>query len=269
MTADDPPLHGVAETLAYALSEAAPPAEIKRRLLSRIGDRGHYVLHAADDSWEATHVDGLERRTLFIDPSTGEMRMLVRLAAGTELPDARELGACEVLVVSGKVRWAAASLDRGDYHRTGTATPAAGLVAEADAVLLFTAPRLARAGIRGTSPVPPAPSAPEAPIRSRTVSAPSVAWQTLAPGVSERVLAADRARGLRFSIVRMDAGASVASSGQAGVEELFLLEGDCRCAERELAPGDYYRGGADSIHRITATARGCLMFMITRIPEAA
>ncbi|MGH7726088.1 MAG: cupin domain-containing protein [Candidatus Eiseniibacteriota bacterium] len=243
-------LEAVAETLAYALPEATPPEEIKRRLFSRIGDRGHYFLGAREGRWEPTHVQGLERRVLFVHPETAEARMLVRLAAGTSLADARELGAREVVVARGRVRWGNAVLAEGAFHRAGPTAPAAALLADSDSILLVTVPRL---GPESAEPIPP---------RSRSVSAGSAEWRRVAPGVFEQLLAVDRVRGLRFAIVRMDAGAMVTSLPECGVEERFVLEGNCVCADRELAAGDYHRAGAGVPRRAVTTNGGCRMIAI-------
>jgi putative transcriptional regulator len=82
------------------------------------------------------------------------------------------------------------------------------------------------------------------------------------PGVFQKVLFNDKQRGSYTSMVRMTPGTHYPSHKHAGVEELYLLEGDLRVGEMAMRPGDYCRGEAGSIHDEIVTRTGCL-FVVT------
>src|SRR5271154_3484441 len=82
------------------------------------------------------------------------------------------------------------------------------------------------------------------------------------PGVFLKVLYNDAARGYTTAMVRMTPGTHYPSHKHAGVEELFLLEGDLHIGDLAMQGGDYCRGEAGSIHQELATENGCL-FVVT------
>jgi anti-sigma factor ChrR (cupin superfamily) len=81
------------------------------------------------------------------------------------------------------------------------------------------------------------------------------------PGLFLKVLFDDTQRSYTTALVRMTAGTRYPSHRHAGVEELFLLEGDLSVDELCMKPGDYCRGEAGSIHGEIYTNAGCL-FMV-------
>jgi len=82
------------------------------------------------------------------------------------------------------------------------------------------------------------------------------------PGLFLKVLFDDTQRGYTTALVRMTAGARYPSHRHAGVEELFLLEGDLSVDQLSMKPGDYCRGEAGSVHGEIYTNAGCL-FMVS------
>lgn len=82
------------------------------------------------------------------------------------------------------------------------------------------------------------------------------------PGLFLKVLFNDTQRGYTTALVRMTAGTHYPSHKHAGVEELFLLEGDLSVDELSMKPGDYCRGETGSIHGEIYTNSGCL-FMVS------
>ena len=75
-------------------------------------------------------------------------------------------------------------------------------------------------------------------------------------GVFQKVLFDDTARGFSTSMMRMTPRTRYPSHKHAGVEELYLLEGDLRVDEISMGPGDYCLGEAGSIHGEIFTSRG-------------
>jgi quercetin dioxygenase-like cupin family protein len=88
-------------------------------------------------------------------------------------------------------------------------------------------------------------------------------WLNLAPGVKAKVLSLDQISGRVTSLVRFAPGTSYAPHRHAAAEELFVLEGGCLCAGRELKVGDYHRAEAGTEHHDTSTDDGCLLLVIS------
>jgi anti-sigma factor ChrR (cupin superfamily) len=82
------------------------------------------------------------------------------------------------------------------------------------------------------------------------------------PGVFLKVLFNDTKRGYTTAMVRMTRGTHYPSHKHAGVEELYLLEGDLCVDDMAMRAGDYCRGEAGSIHKEIVTENGCL-FVVT------
>lgn len=88
-------------------------------------------------------------------------------------------------------------------------------------------------------------------------------WLNLAPGVKAKVLSLDQISGRVTSLVRFDPGTGYGPHRHAAAEELFVLEGGCLCAGRELKVGDYHRAEAGTVHHDTSTDEGCLLLIIS------
>jgi putative transcriptional regulator len=81
------------------------------------------------------------------------------------------------------------------------------------------------------------------------------------PGLFSKVLFNDSQRGYSTALVRMLAGAHYPTHKHAGVEELYLLEGELNVDELSMRPGDYCRGEVGSIHGEIFTNTGCLFLV--------
>lgn len=64
------------------------------------------------------------------------------------------------------------------------------------------------------------------------------------------------------TLLRFLPGTRYASHRHAAVEELYVLEGGCSIAGREMAVGDYHRAEAGTVHHDTSTDEGCLLLVI-------
>ncbi len=89
------------------------------------------------------------------------------------------------------------------------------------------------------------------------------AWLTIAPGVVVKLLSYDSISRRATSLVRIAPGTSYAPHRHAAVEELYVLEGGCVCAEQELKVGDYHRADAGTEHHDTSSDDGCLLLVIS------
>jgi hypothetical protein len=88
-------------------------------------------------------------------------------------------------------------------------------------------------------------------------------WLTIAPGVVAKLLSYDSVSRRVTSLVRIAPGTSYAPHRHAAAEELYVLEGGCLCAGRELTVGDYHRAEAGTEHHDTSSDDGCLLLVIS------
>jgi anti-sigma factor ChrR (cupin superfamily) len=72
----------------------------------------------------------------------------------------------------------------------------------------------------------------------------------------------DNSSGLATSLVRMRAGTSLPRHRHRGVEQFFVIEGDCRVHGEKLGPGDYHRAETGSVHESTYTLDGTLFLLV-------
>jgi hypothetical protein len=87
-------------------------------------------------------------------------------------------------------------------------------------------------------------------------------WQEVIPGVFVKNLFTDADSGISTSLVRMLPGTSLPVHKHIGVEQVFVLEGDCDVAGQNLGPGDYHRAEEGSIHESTRTVNGTMFLLI-------
>jgi anti-sigma factor RsiW len=89
------------------------------------------------------------------------------------------------------------------------------------------------------------------------------AWQEVAPGIFCKLMATD-AKAHRVSmLVRLLPGVEYPPHTHAGLEELFLLDGELWINERKLYPGDYNRAEAGSGDKRVWSETGCTCVLIT------
>jgi hypothetical protein len=116
------------------------------------------------------------------------------------------------------------------------------------------------------------PSATSDRLRSKTkigfqgltfIKASEGAWRELAPGVAAKVLSFDTTSRKTTALLRFARETSYAPHRHTEVEELYVLEGGCRIAGREMSVGDYHRAEAGTEHYDTSTDDGCLLLVIS------
>lgn len=87
-------------------------------------------------------------------------------------------------------------------------------------------------------------------------------WQEVQDGVLLKTLYVDQATGIATSLVRMMPGTSLPAHQHLGVEQFFVIEGDCNVTGQRLGPGAYHRAAAGSTHDSTYTVDGTLFLLI-------
>lgn len=88
-------------------------------------------------------------------------------------------------------------------------------------------------------------------------------WRGIAPGVMAKLLSFDPISRRTTTLLRFAPGTSYAPHRHTAVEELYVLEGGCRIAGREMTVGDYHRAEAGTVHHDTSTDDGCLLLAIS------
>jgi anti-sigma factor ChrR (cupin superfamily) len=88
-------------------------------------------------------------------------------------------------------------------------------------------------------------------------------WEQVAPGIECKLLAADTERHRVSMLVRLAPGASYPAHIHAGVEELFLLDGELWIDGRKLVPGDYNYGAPGAVDERVWSETGCTCVLIT------
>ncbi|HEV8488061.1 MAG TPA: cupin domain-containing protein [Blastocatellia bacterium] len=91
-------------------------------------------------------------------------------------------------------------------------------------------------------------------------------WHEISEGIQVQQLFVDEVSGLQTSLVKMAAGTRLPSHRHRGVEQFFILEGDCIVNGELLGPGDYHRAESGSVHEVTYTKLGTMFVLVA--PES-
>ena len=89
------------------------------------------------------------------------------------------------------------------------------------------------------------------------------AWEEVAPGIECKLLATDTERHRVSMLVRLAPGASYPAHTHAGVEELYLLDGELWIDERKLVPGNYNYGAPGAGDDRVWSETGCTCVLVT------
>ena len=87
-------------------------------------------------------------------------------------------------------------------------------------------------------------------------------WIEAQEGIFCKPLYFDKASGMATSLVKMGPGTSLTAHRHEGVEQFYILEGDCNVCGEVLGPGDYHRAPAGTIHETTCTVNGTMFLLV-------
>jgi len=104
----------------------------------------------------------------------------------------------------------------------------------------------------GQAPLLSAPRGPEVPE-----------WEEVAPGISCKLLASDTEKDRVSMLVHLEPGVAYPPHRHAGVEELYLLDGELWIDDKKLYPGDYNRAEANSADQRVWSETGCTCVLLT------
>ena len=88
-------------------------------------------------------------------------------------------------------------------------------------------------------------------------------WDEVAPGIFCQLMATDAERHRVSMLVRLLPGVDYPPHTHAGVEELFLLDGELWIDDRKLYPGDYNRAEPGTDDKRVWSETGCTCVLIT------
>jgi len=88
-------------------------------------------------------------------------------------------------------------------------------------------------------------------------------WEEVAPGISCKLMATDTTNHRVSMLVRLEPGVEYPPHTHAGLEELFLLDGELWINDRKLYPGDYNRAEALTHDTRVWSETGCTCVLIT------
>ena len=111
----------------------------------------------------------------------------------------------------------------------------------------------------------PAATAPQASIAEASIATawPEPQWQQAAPGITCKLLSTDDEKKITSMLVRLAPGIAYPPHRHAGVEELFLLEGELWIEDRKLLPGDFNRATPGTSDQRVYSETGCMCLLIT------
>lgn len=89
------------------------------------------------------------------------------------------------------------------------------------------------------------------------------AWEEVAPGIFCKLMATDTQAHRVSMLVRLLPGVDYPPHTHAGLEELFLLDGELWIDDRKLYPGDYNRAEAGSGDKRVWSETGCTCVLVT------
>jgi quercetin dioxygenase-like cupin family protein len=239
-----------AALLALGVEPVQPSGDLRQRILDRIsGDSFVFVLNG---SGEWRRESGLEVKVLY-PTAEGPATSLVSLPTGSALADAYRPGHLGYVILRGELDGEGMRLGAGDFLPAAGRTPGREMAVVMDTVLLAVAG-----------------SPHAAPLDSpRAVRSGKAAWNPTEPGALSLPLAGSLEEGVEISLLRIEAGATIARHRHEWVEELCLISGDCRCQGIELGPEDYHRANPGTTHDATTSVGGCTLVYIIRKNRAA
>ena len=88
-------------------------------------------------------------------------------------------------------------------------------------------------------------------------------WESVAPGITVKLLGTDEEKHMVSMLVRLSPGADYPPHTHAGVEELHLLSGELWIDDRKLFPGDYNRAEPGTGDKRVWSETGCTCVLMT------
>ena len=117
----EPPASLKGKILAGAKQEevaaARPPVQLWKSWITNAPPTDLVIQRRDQGDWEATGVEGVSVKQLFVDAERGYVTMLVQMVAGSSYPSHRHAGYEECYVLQGDLSVGDSVLHAGDYQR--------------------------------------------------------------------------------------------------------------------------------------------------------
>jgi anti-sigma factor ChrR (cupin superfamily) len=105
----------------------------------------------------------------------------------------------------------------------------------------------------------------ETPPATLTVRADGGDWEDLYPGVTRRVMHADRAQGWQAMLIRMEPGSRHPGHGHSMIEECLVLEGEFVVGDLTVRKGDLHLAFPTADHPEIHSPTGALLYIRTAL----
>jgi anti-sigma factor ChrR (cupin superfamily) len=92
-------------------------------------------------------------------------------------------------------------------------------------------------------------------------------WREVGPGIACKLLATDTEQNRVSMLVRLAPGTDYPPHRHAGVEELYMLDGELIVDDERFHPGDYRRGAAGAVDRRVWSETGCTCVLVTSLHD--
>jgi len=92
-------------------------------------------------------------------------------------------------------------------------------------------------------------------------------WQTLAPGISVKLLCVDTLAHTKSFLLKAAPGMSMPGHSHHGYEECLVLEGEFRIGDLQLKAGDFHGASAGSVHGESRTESGVLVYLKSALED--
>lgn len=87
-------------------------------------------------------------------------------------------------------------------------------------------------------------------------------WRTLAPKVASKVLYADARTGLVTSLIKLEPGGYLPRHRHLGIEQMFIVAGECLINGEVFSPGDFRMRPADTEDAELTTENGVTILLV-------
>jgi predicted ChrR family anti-sigma factor len=136
-----------AASLAYALPDVNPPARVRERVLSNVGESrkapleqpmpGVFVLREPQQRWRDTPYPGVQVKILYADPVSKSVTSLLKLEPGAVYPQHRHAAVEQCLVLEGEVRIGQIGIKAGDFEFAAAGTHHPSVTTDSGCVLMI------------------------------------------------------------------------------------------------------------------------------------
>ena len=239
--------------LATGAGAVEPPPSLRERVIATARGDGFQVVLAQQGSWRPSpRTRGVMLKTLYRPSERAPGTVLLRAPAASDIGELEEAPTAALLIIDGELHEGDTVYEAGDF-----------LPPSGGAAMWKTRPGCTLLVVEGGAAVAAARG------RREVVRAHEGVWRDLGAGARIKPLLGGDSDDVALMLLAMSPGGVVHEHEHAGLEEVFLLQGECSSGVQSLRAGDYQRALPGSLHRPTTTGTGCTMVVIVRQAQRA